>query len=81
MRINHNTEERNTETRKELAGRYFVEMASVYEQNNMAIISLLSDVQEQLKHIPSKAVAEHYRVILNDIKCVLIEDCCQPINK
>jgi hypothetical protein len=66
------TGEQFTETRKELADRYF---GDAYPNGNMDIISLLSDTQEIIAmHIIDDSVAEHYRKILNDIKMILMRD-------
>lgn len=53
-------------TRKELADKYFDGM-DVYEEGNMGIVSLLSDVQHMISD-------KHYIEILNDIKSILITD-------
>jgi hypothetical protein len=79
MRTNQHTGEQNTENRTELAQRYFTMfgegIGGVYKEGNMGIITLLSDLQEEIAmNIKSPRKAEHYRVILNDIKCILIKD-------
>ena len=75
MITNKHTGEQNTETRKELAARYFGGLEMVYGEGNMGIVSLLSDVQETIARSErNPQTAEHYRVILNDIKCILIRD-------
>lgn len=82
MRQNKYTSEKNTETRKELAERYFGSLTAIGEQigndiygdTNMGIISLLSDLQHHIVCGFNKDESEHYRVILNDIKCVLVQD-------
>jgi len=71
------TGEQVAETRMELAKKYFTFESTIkqYSEGNMGIVSLLSDVQEL---ISSRSISpnssEHYRQILNDIKCVLIND-------
>lgn len=71
------TGEQVTETREELAVKYFNTFGdgikSVYAKGNMGIITLLSDLQEEIGMSQIK-LKEHYRQILNDIKCILIED-------
>ena len=58
--------------RKELVDKYFGGFG-VYGEGNMGIISLLSDCQEEIA-MSSIGRKEEYRQILNDIKCILIED-------
>ena len=72
------TGEQVTQTRAELVKKYFTFESSIkqYSEGNMGIISLLSDLQELLSMgwAIDKENREHYRQILNDIKCILIED-------
>ena len=73
------TGEQVTETREELAVKYFGPLSSVgggYAKGNMGIISLLSDLQERLGMggTLSERESKNYRILLNDIKCILIED-------
>jgi len=72
------TGEQVAETRQELANKYFdigtgQGGLGIYAVGNLGIITLLSDLQEEISrsNIGSR---EHYRQILNDIKCILIED-------
>jgi hypothetical protein len=73
------TGEKITENRQELANKYF-DIGSgqgglgVYAVGNLGIVTLLSDLQEQIRCGFDKGSAEHYRQILNDIKCILITD-------
>lgn len=67
-------------TRKELAEKYFPLGTEVYSRGDMAIVALLSDVQEQIAMGFSDRSKEEYRTILNDIKSVLIEDHKKEIN-
>lgn len=60
------TGEQICETRKELSEKYF-DGFSAYELGNLGIISLLSDLQHVVNN-------EHYRQVLNDIKCILRTD-------
>ena len=62
-----------TQTKKELADKYFPGCNSgVYAETNMAIISLLSDVQHVMGYgVQTQGELSHYNEILNDIKCVL----------
>ena len=59
--------------REELVEKYFGGM-NVYAEGNMGLVTLLSDLQHEIQALPNKGAAEHYRQILNDIKCILIED-------
>lgn len=64
-----------TKNREELSKKYFGDMSMFYgSSGNMAIISLLSDVQEMLAMREGGVRGEHYRQLLNDIKCVLKND-------
>jgi len=72
MKENKNTGEQNTETRQELAQRYFGNNSTY--QDNLGMISLLSDVQEMANLYFPESEKDHYRIILNDIKLVLIQD-------
>ena len=70
------TGEQVCETRKEFAEKYFNFVSSIqqYSQGNMGIVSVLSDLQHEVEsHLPA-GTKEHYRQILNDIKCILIKD-------
>lgn len=74
MKTIKTTGESVCENREELCKKYF-DGLKVYSENNMGIVTLLSDTQELLAmSVRNKKEAEHYRQILNDIKCVLIED-------
>lgn len=94
MRTNKITGEKNTETRRELAERYFSTLcnepyekdiiAQQYGKDNMGIITLLSDLQQTMEFwknsLPEKAYrdnVEYYRVVLNDIKLILMRDARQ----
>ena len=72
MKVIEQTGESICDTREELAQRYFMGM-DVYGKSNLGIVSLLSDVQHALG-TQNPDTLEHYRQLLNDIKCVLIED-------
>jgi hypothetical protein len=78
MRENKHTGEKNCESRDELAQRYFDTFGdgikSVYAEGNMGIITLLSDLQHQMEIGFSPEQKEYWRVILNDIKCILIKE-------
>ena len=71
------TGEQVAETRTELAQKYFDTfgdgITSVYAKGNMGIVTLLSDLQEVIG-MSNVSSREHYRQILNDIKCILISD-------
>jgi hypothetical protein len=66
------TGEQITETREELAKRYFGGL-DFYAKGNKGIVSLLSDLQEFVGMSGGRS-AEHYRQVLNDIKYVLCEN-------
>ena len=71
------TGEAVAENRQELSQKYFGGwggVESVYARGNLGIVSLLSDLQEQINCGFNTGSAEHYRQILNDIKSILIED-------
>jgi len=85
MIANKHTGETNCQNRDELAMRYFNMMehktieenliGQQYAKGNMGIVTLLSDLQHVLAFGNIDAgTAEHYRIALNDIKCVLIND-------
>jgi len=85
MKNNVHTNEQNTQTRKELAMRYFGAVDDIpfdqnyivqrYAEGNLGLVALLSDVQEFINNeVKNPIDKEHYRVIVNDIKCVLIND-------
>ena len=69
------TGEQVAENRAELAKKYFIFESSIkqYSEGNMGIVSLLSDLQEEIG-MSNSSSREHYRQILNDIKCILIQD-------
>ena len=72
MKTNKQTGEKNTETRKEFAERYFPGVELAYGQGNLGMVTVLSDLQHQIGFGFDGATMEHYRVALNDIKCILI---------
>ena len=73
MRVIEQTGEKVCSTRKELAQKYFMGM-DIYASGNMGIIALLlSDTQNALG-TQNPNTLEHYRQLLNDVKCVLIMD-------
>jgi hypothetical protein len=75
MKTNKTTGEQNTETRMELAQKYFEGSEHCYGNGNIGIISLLSDLQHELEYSSNPIfVKEHYRIIINDIKLILIHD-------
>lgn len=64
-------------TTKELCEKYFGDFAPVYERSGkeFCVVSLLSDVQSFMEHLSGDSVMkEHYRVLLNDVKCVLMDE-------
>jgi hypothetical protein len=73
------TGEQVTETREELAQKYFNTFGdgikSVYAKGNMGIITLLSDLQGIVDFsVMAPKNKEYWRKAINDIKGVLIED-------
>ena len=72
MKTNKQSGEKYTENREELAEKYF-EGFSAYKTGNLGVIGLLSDLQHEVLYSDIK-LKEHYRQILNDIKCILITD-------
>ena len=85
MKTNKTTGQKFCETRRELAEKYFGTYSHTpfeenlitqqYAKGNMGLVSLLSDTQEIVARGSGDAEElEHYRQILNDIKCVLIAD-------
>ena len=86
MKTNIHTNEQNTQTRQELAMRYFGAVDDIpfdqnyivqrYAEGNLGLVALLSDLQEfiNMEVKGGQADKEHYRVIINDIKCILIND-------
>ncbi len=61
--------------REELGKKYFGELWNITRNKNMNIVSLLSDLQEFMAmSFGDDKHAEHYRVILNEIKQILIAE-------
>jgi hypothetical protein len=73
MKTNKNTGEQNTETRQELNQKYFGN-SKTYQEGNLGMISLMSDIQEMINLYFPKGSKEHYRIILNDLKLILIQE-------
>jgi hypothetical protein len=71
-----------TENRKELANEYFHigdgtdgVLPNIYAQGNMGIVSLLSDLQEQIQlGFKDGRETKYWNRVLNNIKCVLITE-------
>ena len=73
MKTNKQTGEQYCENRKELAEKYF-DGFEAYANGNIGIVTLFSDLQHEVACGFTKESAEHYRQILNDVKCILIEE-------
>jgi hypothetical protein len=78
MKIHETTGKQYCESREELAQRYFNTfgegIGSVYAQGNMGIVTLLSDLQHQIEFGFGAKEKEYWRELLNDVKCVLIQE-------
>lgn len=69
-------ENKFVKTRQELTDKYF-DGLPVYEERNMGLVSLLSDLQHMYTSGNDKQ-SEYWNTILNDIKSILIEDRNRP---
>ena len=79
MKTTKQTGEQSCENRSELAKKYFDTFGdgikSVYAEGNMGIVTLLSDLQHEVDfNFENRGKAEYWRCILNDIKCILINE-------
>ena len=86
MKANKQTGEQYTKNVAELANKYFNTTGdtpitlNTYAEGNMGIITLLSDLQHSIEATGNFAgdtsgkLKEYWRCILNDIKCILIEE-------
>lgn len=67
-----------TKNRKDLAEKYFHCMKE-YEEHNMGIITLLSDLQHQYTSGKDKQ-SQYWNAVVNDIKSILIQDSIKDNN-
>ena len=72
MKTNKVNGEQYCETREELVDKYFFGIGR--DEGNLPINSILSDLQHQIEAGFDARSKEHYRRVLNDIKCILGTD-------
>jgi len=78
VKTHKGTGKKYCENRKELADKYFnitgATGLNVYAEGSLGIVTLLSDLQHMVARGFNAQEKEYWREVMNDIKCILIED-------